>query len=867
MLLSGKPADAHHSADGHGFPRHASPRRFLEVPSPRLAWISSGSGSERDYVPIKDDPWYVKFLAEKFPFCQAVCTPADFATRRQRRKAEEQKERVLAAERRAKEDPGSGRTSRLKASPTGCLVAGFRFGLPDFESLEFGLVPPAEANFADGTVYRKLGLHLAIHKWKSIERLCLRYEKTRIPRSGADGVMDVVRRLLQCDHANILRCLEVAEDDTHLYFLHEHLPCVTLESALRKCQHQVWTESQKANLSREVCAALLHAVSSAGLNHLGLTLRHVLLPATESGDPKYAKVFGFGLLGTLIEDSGDRLCWPPEAHRLRITALQSKDNEWLLRLPGNLRGVWDSWSLGNIIYAIVDGRLPFRGNQAFEAERLRFPVAFDAMERSAQTLVEALLCRSPMSRIQLADAMRHDWFRSFSRKTLADSSRAFEKLHAWCSAKLANRLFGRFLTAFLDARAMRQVAQQFCAMDLDSDGLLSHHDLEVVARLAGMEEPKGAAEHVLEIFGCQSSQTLSLSRFAASLAEETIDSRGLRLAFESIDKDGSQQITPPELLQVLQSFDARLTFDEVVEHIGDVESKVAGTTSSDAQDHILEFDEFAQLFPERVAVLEMLERRSQASRARAQDLSGRFTGVRGDAEAWVRSLDAALGSLVDLKEVAVEHFRGDEVRHEALDGIQGAIRLAHDRLHSIPGPHDLAEERRRRLKAKCSPRGKHLKPCLQYGFDTFLQDHGIEWQWPDLIKEETIHVSKVMKRKQAHALVETEYLMVYDCAEAVLGKVSEVLDWTRAQAGEYEAFSEVFDGAEGTMPRISMSGRGLLQPGDGGGKACRAKAGNAATQESSSHVESWPLRCFCSRGACAEGAERPSRLWCSVAAG
>mmetsp|Transcript_75004 Transcript_75004/g.232811 ORF Transcript_75004/g.232811 Transcript_75004/m.232811 type:complete len:377 (+) Transcript_75004:1-1131(+) len=356
----------------------------------------------------------------------------------------------------------------------------------------------------------------------------------------------------------------------------------------------------------------------------------------------------------------------------------------------------------------------------------------------------------------------------------------------------------------------------------------------------------------MQISACaHGSDALAFSRFAESSSELAIDGRGLRLAFESIDNDGSEQITPPELFEALSQFDASLSMEQVVEYISKMELEVAGDVESpDAQDHVLDFSEFAHLFPQRMQRVRELESRWQAAREQVVDFSGRFVGLREGAADWVESLELVRRSLGELKGVAIEHFRANEVRHQAVDGLHDHLKSAHERLQSIPGPQQLADVEGKRGKAS---QARASRKDFVLGFDSFLQDHGFEYRWPGLVAKEVRVLSRARAKKEKGELTETDYLRAYENADTAAMKLTEVLEWVRGQTCEYDAFVDVFDGIENRMPSISMSGRGLQKHADllaeGAELGPTADAPKEARDPGvfgyGEAMEGYPFRCLC----------------------
>lgn len=779
--------------------------------------------------------------------CRSACLPAP---------ARHDKIHVLD------DDSGEGGADADAGPPRSLHV-----GLPDFASLGYAEL---DEKPQDKRLSSVLGVRLLMHRKTGASRLCLRKEKARIAREiTAEHIKALARKLKHLEHVNVLRCFEVAEDDQYLHFVFEHMQGQTLATAVKVGLQPTWSEKQVANLAREVTGAV-YAAELAGLRHLDLGPDMVLVHE----DARVAKVFGFGIGGILVASPRDRLHWSPEARHAHDMAEQLGKKFCLGWAEPKEHANWDAWGLGFVLYNLAEGHPPYSGGDALQSE-LAFPFNFACPQ--ARSTIEALLTLSIEDRASISKALQSEWLRMHRCATSAHMAEALRELDAFCCSPLANRLFGRFLVQFLDDRQLRHIARTYDYLDVDGDGVVSEADLQVIAKMSGAGHQ--TVRRIVAALADPGASCISFWRFADSLTESTIDGRTLRLAFESIDEDGSEEITPGELWETLSALGPGLTVAQVVEHIESVEAAAAGGPASpqseqaaDAnQDQALDFEEFCCLFRRRVERVKALEARNERARHLAMEMGSKFEGIRDLAEEFVNALNTVQDDLHNAKGLAVERFRGEQAQVNAVSALRETLKKADASLKGTPGPHDdlevLTMERKHGKRHVVVEPGHHhhhhrhgKKEDLVFGFDDFLQERGAEQDWYKLLAREVREVTQTKaKTEKHHKLHESDYLSVYKHVNRAGVKLKEVEEWSRGQAKEYEAFVETFRVEEESMPRLPLSCRGLHRhhdrpgsprgprPTGGGGPLL---LGSVATHGGGGGWDSDlnPFRCLCAGG-------------------
>lgn len=715
--------------------------------------------------------WLLRSCMDK-PLCQQVFSPADHATRHAKRNEEDKPGDIASGNR----EQGQQNT---------------HYGYPDFTAAGFTVVPVEEAMWVDMMVPERLGLMLATHRKTSVQRLCYMINKANLAtHTTLQEVTHLVRALKRCDHVNILQVNEVFEDSEMIYLMYEAFPCCTLLSQLEK---HTWNEAQIVNIARECCAATAYC-SEAGLRHIGWTLCHVLLPAkaAEGGDPAFCKVFGFGLMGTLVLDTYDHLLWGPEALD-KFKQQNGNLGNFLLRLEGPVLIACDSWSLGAVIYSLIARRPPAATEENIQAKRWSFTLAIDDMGPEARTLVESFLHSNPERRLRPERALHHEWVRR-NWRCKAGGGQVFIRLEQFVQMPLAKRIFAKFLTFFLDADHFLKIAENFCRLDMVGNGVIMLRELELAAKRAGQKEDAAKAVH--QWFG-RDGEHISLIAFAECYAEEVIDGKALRHAFESLDDDGSQQISADELFHALKQKDSSVTMEDVLKHINAAELDVM---EDEQVNNVLDYSEFVKLFPECKRRTAAVNQRIDDSHESALALAEKFRQYQEEVEKWFTGMDAIIS---DIGRLIVQTLQRGEQAGDAVRELVKTFAHADHALKCPPGPENDAVKAQQR-SGKKAVKSTHVE---FYGFDTYLIDIGMLEQWSQIIQAER-QMLKSAKNKDKF-IGQVEQIKAHDAGDTVKKKLEDIVHETRGQYEEYLSFVEGFESPEPQLGPVSFSGRAL----------------------------------------------------------
>ncbi|CAE7421077.1 PRA1F2 [Symbiodinium natans] len=290
---------------------------------------------------------------------------------------------------------------------------------------------------------------------------------------------------------------------------------------------------------------------------------------------------------------------------------------------------------------------------------------------------------------------------------------------------------------------------------------------------------------------------------------QVIDGRALRHAFESLDDDGSEQVTPQELYDELVELDSSITIEDVVKHVEAAELELEDSDEEDdTKDHAIDYTEFMQLFPVRVERVRQLKERLRNSEKRSKELCKPLEDVTPSVERWLRSMETATLTIQDLASKIVDPRHADTMM-EAARNLKKQMAKVDEGLKTVPGPLDPQELM---IKFRTSSRKSAKDPS----YNSFVQDMALLESWHLLLAFENKNMKMAMSAGGGSGNDAIDKWKLHEAAEAAANKIHKTISKVRLQLLEYTSFAEVMSSLEGSLvddpknqDRLKLSGRGL----------------------------------------------------------
>jgi serine/threonine protein kinase len=271
---------------------------------------------------------------------------------------------------------------------------------------------------AIGIVYK--ARHLRLNRHVALKMLLAGayapHERARFQRE-AEAVADL-------QHPNIVQIYEVGEDHGRPYFSLEY---VAGGSLAKKICGTPSPPREAAQLVKSLAHAMEYA-HQRGIINCNLKPANVLL--TENGEPK---VSDFGLVKRLEDDAGQT-----QSGSILGTPSYMAPEQVSVK-PGTIGPAADIYALGALLYEMLTGRPPFRGETATETERQVIhdePVPLSRLNtkvpRDLETICLTCLNKGPRARYGTAAELASDLSRSLSGEPiLARRAGPVERLLKW----------------------------------------------------------------------------------------------------------------------------------------------------------------------------------------------------------------------------------------------------------------------------------------------------------------------------------------------------------------------------------------------------------------------------------------------------
>jgi len=258
-------------------------------------------------------------------------------------------------------------------------------------ALEFYAIGRLLGKGAFGKV--NVGVHKLTEELTAI-KLC---ERKRIAEVQAKKCLmqevSILKRLN--GHPNIIRLFEVIETAAQVVLVMEFASGGDL---LRYVRQRRWlAESCAQDLFKQLLDGIAH-IHSMGVIHRDIKLENLLLDAFSC-----LKIADFGV-AVIVKSPGKKLnehCGTPSYIAPEILLESGYDGQPV-----------DVWSAGVVLYAMLCGRVPFKGENLADLKRCILRGKFHVpsnLSKKADLMIRGVIVVDPKKRFTIRDALEHQW--------------------------------------------------------------------------------------------------------------------------------------------------------------------------------------------------------------------------------------------------------------------------------------------------------------------------------------------------------------------------------------------------------------------------------------------------------------------------
>lgn len=356
-----------------------------------------------------------------------------------------------------------------------------------------------------------------------------------------------IRIMKVLDHPNIVKLYETYEDKVKVYLVMELCNGGELFDRIIECGH--FTEVQAAIVMQQMLRAVYYMHENS-FCHRDLKPENFLFSTKDAIEKATLKIIDFGLAFE-FQTGKD---------------MKTKAGTPFYVAPQVLQGKYDQsadlWSIGVILFVLLCGYPPFWGESDKEvlnkvkAGALNFnPADWKNVSHDAQNLVRNLLKMSQKERFTAEQALQDEWVRDKAPRAtnVALSAGLVDNLKGFRSQNKLKKAALHVIAANMNEHQIKDLREQFVAMDINGDGLLTVKELQDGMAKAGMTEIPADLAQIIKEVDSNGSGSIDYTEFlAATLDRQKYQQEDVCwAAFRVFDRDGNGKISKDELTKVL----------------------------------------------------------------------------------------------------------------------------------------------------------------------------------------------------------------------------------------------------------------------------------------------------------------------------
>mmetsp|Transcript_25268 Transcript_25268/g.53650 ORF Transcript_25268/g.53650 Transcript_25268/m.53650 type:complete len:586 (+) Transcript_25268:137-1894(+) len=409
-------------------------------------------------------------------------------------------------------------------------------------------------------------------------------------RKSKVGKVDVLKReialLKEVDHPNIIKLIEVHEDQKYLHLVTELCTGGELfDRIIEKTQSDEghFSERDAANIVRCILDAIAYCHDVKGIVHRDLKPENFLFSTPD--EDAVIKIIDFGLSrhddmksGIMNTKVGTPYYVAPEVLNREYTKN------------------CDVWSIGVITYILLCGYPPFYGdtdNQIFDSVRtgrFDFPSPdWDGISDAAKDFICSLLRRDPAKRASASQALLDPWIKEMAdpvkkgnnspRQSLLFSSPQSVTFKKYLGMQKLKKAAITYIATHVVSDDVAALEDVFKKIDVNRDGTITLEELDTALKdvkfLPNLTHDLRALRNDLSLSG---EDSLNWRDFIASMLDKSLITKedNLRMVFEHFKKSDQNYIIMSDIvdlvggekqaMQIMKSVDAnsdgRIDFNE-----------------------------------------------------------------------------------------------------------------------------------------------------------------------------------------------------------------------------------------------------------------------------------------------------------------
>lgn len=410
---------------------------------------------------------------------------------------------------------------------------------------------------AYGSVYRATNIKT------NLTRAVKTIHKSRIKNIEFLNELSVLKTV---DHPNVIKLFDCYLDNDFYYLVEEYCSGGNLYDYIKK--EKYFNEQKAANIMYQLFSALNH-LHSKKIVHRDLKPENITFFKTDNTNDIFIKLIDFG---TSVSIKGEEKL-TQELGTIYYIAPDVFMN--------NYNEKADIWSCGIILYTMLCGHPPFRGNKEedIKAKILKGMIDFPEREwklvsKEAINFLKKLLEYNQINRLTAREALESKWINDYLQSNHNDmiTLNVVENLTKFSSSITLQKATLSYLSLQLGQNEeIKKIQSEFNKIDKNKDGVLSKEELlECFSKIYPKQEAKMKVKEMLTEIDFNNDGTINFSEFVAvNMKKERIcQSETLKKAFDLFDLDGNGYITIEELKETIPiELSEDVSWDDVIKEV------------------------------------------------------------------------------------------------------------------------------------------------------------------------------------------------------------------------------------------------------------------------------------------------------------
>lgn len=382
--------------------------------------------------------------------------------------------------------------------------------------------------------------------------------KLYLGQDDLKAIGDEVEVLQALDHPNIVKYFETYEDPKFMFIVTELCKGNTLGHQLKK--NKRFSESDTAYILQQLVSAIHHWHANK-VSHRDIKPDNIMVD--------------FDLNVTLIDFGLSKLTTK--------NRLKSVIGSPLYMAPeifdANYTKKCDIWSLGVLIYHMIAGCLPFKGDTIQEVHkkaktcRLEFSDhAWNGVTSEWIDLIKKMIVVDPKERLSAEEVLSHPWFDMFgSQSTQGDSSGSSKNIletirnFQWNSHLKKACL--HILVKMIKRKDLEDLNYEFELIDEDQDGMISFEELKEALVRWGIPITDTEIQTIISKCDFSKNNAINYTEFLVMTLDQSkvANEDSVNSLLKHFDRDEKGFITKVDIMNALQKGGKKLKTSELKE--------------------------------------------------------------------------------------------------------------------------------------------------------------------------------------------------------------------------------------------------------------------------------------------------------------